>query len=139
MRRSYFSRSELGEGKLLNLVWLSLAAAIVYFGVMWVPVLYEKWNVKSSLQLAANEVWKAHDAEKTRENVIAKLKGYNTEGKEPVFLLDTENIVVEEDEAAKTLTVRVTWTRVIPYPFLNKRTQKVFTQELKMSTDAVQW
>jgi len=139
MRRLFVSRAEQGEGKLPTVGLLAAVVAAVYFGIMYVPVYAEKWDVKSNIQRAANETWKFHDRERTYQRIVESLKAYNVDGKEPLFLLDTENLVVDDDETTKRLTIRVTWTRIIPYPFLKKRTQKVFTQEYSMGTEDVKW
>ncbi|MGC4115326.1 MAG: hypothetical protein QM765_12120 [Myxococcales bacterium] len=140
MRRPHVSRAEIGENKLLNLVWLSLLLTGVYFGIMYIPAYTERWNVKSLLQDVANNSWRNFDEDKTRQGLIARVKEeYGKDGKN-LFVLDTENVVVDNNETTKRLTVGITWTRIIPYPFLTgKQVQKVFTQKYSVDTRPVKY
>ena len=132
------SRAEYGGTKLLNLFWLALLLTAVYFGVMYVPVWTEQWDVKSMLQDVGNSNWRHLDEDVVRQAIAKRCQEFNKDGKD-YFQLDTENIVVDNDETAKQLTLRISWTRVIPYPFLQKQTQKIFTQQYQVDTNPVSW
>ena len=138
MRRPHVSRAELGEGNLLNLAWLSLLLVAVYFGIMFIPVYSEQFTVKSMLQDVGNSNWRNYDEDKVRQALIARCKEYNKPDKE-YFLLDPENVVVENNETTKKLTLRITWTRVVPYPFLQRQTRRVFTQQYQVDTNPVKY
>ncbi|HEY3447069.1 MAG TPA: hypothetical protein VGK67_11925 [Myxococcales bacterium] len=140
MRRPHVSRAELGETKLLNFVWLSIALTGVYFGVMYIPPYSEQWNVKSLLQDVGNSNWRNYDEEKVRAAIAARIKEeYGKDGK-GLFVLEPENIFIDNNDVTKKLTVRITWTRIIPYPFIKgKQVQKTFTQQYMVDTNPVKY
>ena len=136
MRRPHRRQAEYGGTKPATFLWLALVAAIGYFGVMYVPIYAERWEVKSMLQQVATAHWRRPDSEVIRTAVLDRSKAFNKEGKE-YFRVNPDDIVVENDESAKKLTLRLTWTRIIPYPLFDKQTEKVFTQEFVLDTNAV--
>jgi hypothetical protein len=138
MRRPHRSRADAGQSKLVNLLWVAVFAAAVYFGIMYIPVYTQKWEVKSMLQEVANQNWRNYDLEKVQHALAERCKAFNTGGNE-YFLLDTENIVVDNNETTKLLTVKITWTRIIPYPLLNKQTSRVFSAQYTVDTNSVKY
>lgn len=143
------SRTNHGGSSFTNLLWLSLLAGAVYFGIMWVPVFAEKYEVRSMLQGIGNENWKPgiYDEEKVRTKILEKAKEVNAytdiqEGQPRrlggITLLASDVHVVRDDNA-KTLTLQVKYTRSIKYPFLKKEVVRVYSPAVVIDTSATKW
>ncbi|MBI5544054.1 MAG: hypothetical protein HY901_09215 [Deltaproteobacteria bacterium] len=126
-------RHDRGEFKIGSLIWLSLLGAIGYFGAMYGPVYNEQWELKSMLQDIANSSWVTFDMQKTHAAIVERAKKFDQDDQD-TFALADEDIVIVNDQNAKTLSLEITWTRNIKYPFLDKWTSRRFTKRWEMST-----
>lgn len=149
MKKPSRSRAVRGASRIANLIWLSLFGAGAYFGVMWLPVFAEQYEVKSVLHAIANENWKPgiYDEEKVKDEIMKRCKSIGMEtgvkdGQETSWggmVLLADDVSVNMNESAKTLTLQVKYTRYIKYPFLAKNVKRDYSPFVVLDTRPVKY
>jgi len=141
------SRADAGEFKISTVVWAALFGAIIYFGVMYVPIYAEYYEVRSMLQVVANKHWRTseYDHEKVKDEILREAKEIGEtvefqEGKPTKLaglMLLADDVFVNRDD--EWLVLQVKYTRYIKYPFINKNTHLSFTPMVRVSSKVVDW
>jgi hypothetical protein len=141
------ARRDRGSFNFRNVVWLSLLAAIVYFGVMYAPVIGEYYEVRSMLQNVANNHWRPadYDAEKMKNEILEKAKEIGetvefNEGKPSKLaglVLLVDDIFVNRDE--QFVTIQVKYDRYLKYPFIAKSTKLTFKPLVRQSSKPIKY
>lgn len=138
MPRPVRKHAEIGKGSIYGLLWLSFGVGLVYAAIMWAPPISEKWDVKSILQDVGNNNWRHYDPEIVKRAIVKRTGEINRE--EGIFLLDPDTgIELDKDDNAKLLTIRVTWTRRIKWPLLDKYSEREYSSEYVIDTNPVNW
>lgn len=141
------SKSEFGGLSFQGLLYLLALGAAIYFGVMYVPIYFETYEIKSLLQEVGNTHWRTVDEGKIRADVLNRAKGMGArtdvpEGEEQTLdaiVVDPDNISVANDREAHLLTLQMSYTRYVRYPFLPKNTKVEFAPSFTVDTNPVKW
>ncbi|HCF62365.1 MAG TPA: hypothetical protein DFS52_30785 [Myxococcales bacterium] len=139
-------KSEEGSGA-TNMVWLAGLAALVYFGIMYVPPYVEQYEVKQVLREAANQAYRERSDDKLRSFIQTKCKQIGShyeirDGEErnlPGIVLLDDNIFVTRDETAQSIILQVEYEKHIYFPFTKKQRLLRFSPSVKGDLTPVQW
>lgn len=145
-QRSRLRRCECGESSLSSLLWLGGIAAIIYFGLMYVPVYVELYEVKQVLRQAGNRAYTEHNDETIRRFISEKLKEIGShyeirDGQEynlPGIVVLDHDIFVNRDEG-KSIVLQVKYRKVINYPFTSRQKTLDFSPSHKADLAPVKW
>jgi hypothetical protein len=140
-------RSNHGGSRIFNLILLAGVGSAAYFGIMYVPVYAELYEMRSLIQDVGNQNWKHFNEEATRKMLMDKAKGIGAvvemQNAEEVhhngIILLADDVAINNDEQAKTLTIQVRYLRGIKYPFLEKYASLEFNPVVVIDTTKVTW
>jgi hypothetical protein len=144
MRRAH---EDGGSLPYANLLWLALVGGVIYFGLMYLPLYVEQYEVKQLLQEIANTAWKEPDDEKLRLAVLEKAKNVGSHyeirnGQElniPGIVLLAEDVFVNRDTQAQTIVIQARYTKHVNYPFLKRQKAMTFSPSAKAELGTVKW
>ena len=143
------SRSQQGAFKFSSLVWLSLLGSAVYFGVMYLPVYAEVYQMREIIQEVGNKYWRVemYDVDKMKKELLDRAKEIGAtielvEGREKKLsgiIVLADDIFVTRDDAIHKMIIQVNYDRYIKYPFLDRNTKLKFSPSMKFDTDPTIW
>ncbi|HTN54198.1 MAG TPA: hypothetical protein VML50_17445 [Anaeromyxobacter sp.] len=137
----------------VNWVTLLMVSVLVgggYLGWVYVPLYLAHFEVKQVVREYMNQAIKDPNDDRLRDNMVAKLKILDTvvvtgqDGKPekvPAVDVRAEDVVWEREPDATPPTLRVAfqYVRTVEFPFLDRRTEKVFTIDLTQDVSVPNW
>ncbi|HTP28998.1 MAG TPA: hypothetical protein VMK12_25475, partial [Anaeromyxobacteraceae bacterium] len=104
------------------------------------------YEVKSILQEVANTHWRQFDEEAVRKDILDRIKKLSAESEVPNgearfggIVLAPEDVLINKDDDAHTLSLQIRYTRYVKYPFLERQTRLELSSSRTLDTTPVKW
>jgi hypothetical protein len=119
----------------------------VYFGIMYLPTIFENLEVKQLMREASTLAVRGQSDDAIRLFIQQKAKQVGShyeirDGQEmnfPGIVLLDDDIHINRDEDTKKIIIQVSYTVRLTYPFTQKQKEMTFSPAVKESYSPVVW
>ncbi len=143
-------RGARGQITWVTALLLSLVAGGGYLAWVWIPVYVVDFQAKQVVRDYLHQAVKDPDDAGLRERMVARLRMLDAAevvGEDgevvrvPAVDVAAQDVIWERDREVRPPTLRIAfdYTRVVAYPALDRRTEKVFTIDLTEDVSIPDW